>query len=208
MIGPIGPKTLAGFAAAALLSAGGATVWFSDLMPYSASSKSPSLLSMLHSRSPGDRAAGARSNKSAPTSAVLSEHTPAAKPVKLASAVLPAALAAPVSAVPAIAGAAIPIPVAAAPVATAALVPAAAGSSLFVPPLIIPGGGGGGGIVVAVTPPGGGGNPPPVPGVPEPQTWAMMIMGFGFVGAVLRRRRRLGSSKGARPSFAVAAPAR
>ena len=33
---------------------------------------------------------------------------------------------------------------------------------------------------------GGGGNE-----VPEPATWAMMIMGFGGVGAMMRRRRRL-----------------
>lgn len=29
---------------------------------------------------------------------------------------------------------------------------------------------------------------PPVPGVPEPATWAMLIMGFGLVGAAARRR--------------------
>lgn len=28
------------------------------------------------------------------------------------------------------------------------------------------------------------------PGIPEPATWAMLIMGFGGIGAVLRRRRR------------------
>ena len=27
-------------------------------------------------------------------------------------------------------------------------------------------------------------------GVPEPATWALMILGFGGVGALLRRRRR------------------
>lgn len=27
------------------------------------------------------------------------------------------------------------------------------------------------------------------PPVPEPQTWAMMIIGFGLVGAAIRRRR-------------------
>jgi hypothetical protein len=26
--------------------------------------------------------------------------------------------------------------------------------------------------------------------VPEPQTWAMMLAGFGVVGATLRRRRK------------------
>ncbi|WP_337187609.1 PEPxxWA-CTERM sorting domain-containing protein [Phenylobacterium sp.] len=31
--------------------------------------------------------------------------------------------------------------------------------------------------------------PPPVGGVPEPSTWAMMILGFGAAGSLLRRRR-------------------
>lgn len=49
-----------------------------------------------------------------------------------------------------------------------------------------PGGGGG-------TPPGGPPvNPPETPPpavVPEPGTWAMMLLGFGFVGWSMRRRR-------------------
>ncbi len=32
--------------------------------------------------------------------------------------------------------------------------------------------------------------PPPPPGVPEPASWALMILGFGGVGAMLRSRRR------------------
>lgn len=32
--------------------------------------------------------------------------------------------------------------------------------------------------------------PPPVGGIPEPGTWALMILGFGAVGAAMRRRRR------------------
>ena len=31
--------------------------------------------------------------------------------------------------------------------------------------------------------------PPVLPGIPEPSTWAMLIAGFGLVGAVARRRR-------------------
>ena len=31
--------------------------------------------------------------------------------------------------------------------------------------------------------------PPPMPGVPEPSSWAMMIAGFGLVGASMRRRK-------------------
>lgn len=54
----------------------------------------------------------------------------------------------------------------------------------------LPGGGGGGGggsistPVVAIVPP-----PPPVAAVPEPATWAFMILGFGLIGFVLRRSR-------------------
>ena len=42
--------------------------------------------------------------------------------------------------------------------------------------------------------PQGTGNPPggPVGGVPEPGTWALMILGFGGAGAMLRSRRRPG----------------
>jgi len=34
----------------------------------------------------------------------------------------------------------------------------------------------------------------PPPGVPEPATWALMIMGFGSAGALLRRQRRLAAA--------------
>ena len=35
----------------------------------------------------------------------------------------------------------------------------------------------------------GGGFPPPTPGVPEPATWAMMMLGFVGLGAVADRKR-------------------
>ena len=61
------------------------------------------------------------------------------------------------------------------------------------------GGGGGGGVVTpptggggTVTPPGDGGTP--VSPVPEPATWLSMIVGFAFVGASMRRRRRLATA--------------
>ncbi len=34
--------------------------------------------------------------------------------------------------------------------------------------------------------------PPPPPGVPEPGVWSLLIAGFGFAGAMLRRARRQG----------------
>lgn len=34
------------------------------------------------------------------------------------------------------------------------------------------------------------GSPPPPPTVPEPATWAMMLLGFGAAGAAMRRSRR------------------
>lgn len=61
-----------------------------------------------------------------------------------------------------------------------------------------PGGGSpvppGGGILI---PPGTNVPPPPtVPGViPEPETWAMMLLGFGLIGAGLRRRRTASTAK-------------
>jgi hypothetical protein len=36
----------------------------------------------------------------------------------------------------------------------------------------------------------GGTTVPSVPGVPEPASWALLILGFGFVGGMLRRNRR------------------
>lgn len=80
------------------------------------------------------------------------------------------------------------------------------------PVALTPSGGTPGGIFPAITPLPGGGvvipppaiTPPPpdvpvvvptgpdtpgVPGVPEPATWAMMLLGFGMIGCACRRRR-------------------
>jgi hypothetical protein len=67
------------------------------------------------------------------------------------------------------------------------------GDFILLPP---PGGLG----TVAPIPPGGGtviSPPPEVPAVPEPSTWASLIVGFAFCAAAMRRRR-LSSHKGLR----------
>lgn len=49
-----------------------------------------------------------------------------------------------------------------------------------------------GGPPVVIHPPGPPSPPPPsVTPVPEPATWALMIMGFGLAGAALRTKSRL-----------------
>lgn len=97
-------------------------------------------------------------------------------------------------------------PIGEAPVET----PAVGGLPGFIPgtgigggPIVIGGGGGGGGGTPGGGNPGGGnpgggnpggGNPgggdPPMAAVPEPATWAMLIVGFGVIGAGMRRRPR------------------
>lgn len=92
----------------------------------------------------------------------------------------------------------IPVPAAGAPAAGAAPgfggVPLPAVGGL---PIFVPGGGGGGGGGTTPNPGGGTPVPPPistvpgvVPGIPEPSTWLMLILGFGLTGGAMRRRPR------------------
>ena len=76
------------------------------------------------------------------------------------------------------------------------------------PPIVPPGNGGGGGppVLSNIPPPGGGGgfSPPPITTaqvpptvtptapVPEPASWAMMLLGFALMGRALRRRGAAG----------------
>jgi len=186
----------AAIAAGTAIVAGAAAIPFTDLpVLAAATTKDAGVLSVMHSRSPAERQAGALAKKAPAMSMKLPASVPARVAAPVATAAAPVSKVLPVAAV---APAAVPMAaVPAAAVIPAAVVPAAAAapaaSSLFVPPLIIPGGGGGGGGITVTAPPGGGGGnppPPPVPGVPEPGTWAMMIVGFGLLGAFLRRRRR------------------
>ncbi len=74
-------------------------------------------------------------------------------------------------------------------------------SNPFIPPVGIPGGGGGGGgnapDPTTPTTPTDPTNPPVTPptgAVPEPATWAMLVLGFFSVGSIMRRQRRLQSA--------------
>lgn len=51
-------------------------------------------------------------------------------------------------------------------------------------PVVSAGSGGGGGV-------GGGGTIITPPEVPEPDTWAMLVLGFGFLGLSLRKQKRI-----------------
>jgi hypothetical protein len=144
------------------------------------------ILSMMRARSPGDRAEGAQTTKRPVQMAALSR--PASKAAPMAAvrpppvAAPPVAMAAPAAVAPiapAVAGAPV---VAAAPIASGGF-PAAAGLAIL--PLIpLIGGDGDDGVSPGIT-------QPPTPAIPEPATWMMMILGFGILGSVMRRRRKL-----------------
>lgn len=159
------------------------------------------VMSMLGARSPGARVEGAMTTKGprmalARTSRVL----PVSQgPAPRQSAVLP--ISAPAPKLPAVAALGTPAPIAATPLLGSAPVFAAApaaigggglGAAALLPipvaaALLVPGGGGGGGPISV---------PDTTPAIPEPATWLMMIMGFGFLGMWLRQRRRMGLENG------------
>jgi hypothetical protein len=158
------------------------------------------LLSLMKSRSPGERTDAATSSKARvsapmaaaaptptgrPVSRVLSAAAPAAAAAPVLMAAPPAAIAAPAAiapVAPAMGGAPI---LAAVPVASAGFPPALGlVGALPLIPAIMDEGPTGGDLVVS-----------PGPAVPEPATWLMMITGFGILGTVLRRRRRLLASQ-------------
>ena len=67
------------------------------------------------------------------------------------------------------------------------LTPQPPGGGIITPPQAPPPGGGG---PNPPPPPGEEPPPPPPPAVPEPGTWATMLLGFGLTGWAMRRRRR------------------
>jgi hypothetical protein len=148
-------------------------------------SKAQSFLELMHRRSPGVRTQAHLTKIKHKQHRVLAERSlpelpeiPAIAPVPPAVDIFAPPLQPALAAFPE------------APVLAAAAYPA---PLFFVPPI---------GAVFAPPPPGGSAGPPsgppeqPPPGqppaVPEPGTWAMMILGFGLTGWALRRAGRAG----------------
>ena len=188
-----------------LLLGGGLSFGLSGLTAadavYASVQKAKSLADLIGQRSPGERTE-AQLTKNKRVRALARHRLPAPRlgtppsAMDLAKILLP-----PAAGVPATN----PVSVLQAPPVTLAQI-VGPGGAIFVSP---PGGGTpGGGTTPLVTPPGGstppgttpsGGSNPPmitpptspelVPAVPEPGTWAMMLMGFGFIGWRIRREK-------------------
>lgn len=180
-------------AGAALSAAIGSTLSVGNLMGVdvaaAAAAKAQSFMDLMHRRSPGVRTEAHLTKVRAKHSRVLAEkplpelpeipavaaYTP---PVELFAPPLQPTFAAFPEA-PQLVLAAVPPPLFYAP---------PLGGIFAAPP---PGGAGG-----PPGPPGGPGGPPqqPPPAVPEPATWAMMMLGLGISGWALRRRSRSGAA--------------
>lgn len=156
------------------------------------------ILAMMSTRSPGTRgAAELVKHRAGPTAADIPEQRALGKVFDAPGPgdVVDEAVAA-LAPVPFI----IPDALSPAPLATLSSVPAplAYGGGGGGGPLLFVGGGGGGGSTGGGGGGGGGSNTGPGPGtpeahiptapVPEPQTWLLLIVGFGLCGAALRRR--------------------
>ena len=153
-----------------------------------------SLMDLIDQRSPGERTEAelTKHKKDA-----LAEREPALFPKILADVLAPPAAAlAPV-------GIDAPVP----PAELASALPPA----IFLIPSATPPGGGvitppGGGTIIPPgggTPPPGGNTPPPgppdtphgPPPLPEPGTWMTMILGFGLIGWMMRRKKSAGRTR-------------
>jgi PEP-CTERM motif len=157
---------------------------------------------MLADRSPGRRPKGQLASLKPKRQAALHERAlpkvrrPAPPANPLASLIGPSSIA--------------PVPTPAIETSPAPLYSMVGGPLTVVPPVVVPGGGtpsgggtpGGPPVFTDIPPSGGGGSivvPPPITtsevppvtsAVPEPDTWAMMLVGFALMGWVLRRDRR------------------
>ena len=145
-----------------------------------------SFMAMMAERSPGDRTKGEliktkqAALPDAPTQRALGKITKPEAPKEFAEAIAPS----------------VPVIEELPPVALKddigpiLLTPPPSGGGIITPPQAPPPGGGG------PNPPPPGENPPPPPGenpppaVPEPGTWATILLGFGLSGWAMRRRRR------------------
>lgn len=157
-----------------------------------------SFLAMMTDRSPGGRSKGEltklkQTKVAEPRERALGKITKPEPPKEFVEAIAPPApkLAEPAQFAPAIANLG---PLLVPP-------PPGGGGGIIVPPQAPPGGGGGPPQQPPGTPPGDPPpqepppeNPPPEhptpPVVPEPATWASMLLGFGITGLMIRRRRR------------------
>src|SRR5918993_3953201 len=160
-----------------------------------------SFMAMMSERSPGDRTKAeltrAKHRAAAPKQRALGKITPPPPPKEFVEAIAPPP--------PKISEG---VPLAAAPTTLGPLLiaPSTPGGIVIPPSAPTPGGTGGPSPpgVGEPTPPGveeptpttqppppGDDEPPPMPPVvPEPETWATMLLGFGLTGLMIRRRRR------------------
>ena len=146
---------------------------------HAAVAQAQSLADLINQRSPGERTSAQLTKTKharARSTARARPHVDSATPADLARILMPPPAEVALDLAP--------------PLTLASLIAPPALSELLVPPS----GGGGGGVV---SPPGGGGGvvPPgggtetfpneprePVPSVPEPGTWALMLLGFALIG--------------------------
>lgn len=153
-----------------------------------------SFMAMMSERSPGDRTKAELTRTkhrgaAAPKQRALGKITPPPPPKEFVEAIAPPS--------PKITEG---VPLAAAPTTLGPLLiaPSTPGGIVVPPSAPTPGGTGGPtppGVegpppTEPPPPPGDGGPPPTPPVVPEPGTWATMLLGFGLTGLMIRRRRR------------------
>ena len=145
-----------------------------------------SFMAMMAERSPGDRTKGEliktkqAALADAPTQRALGKITKPEAPKELVEAIAPS----------------VPVLEELPPVALKddigpiLLTPPPAGGGIIIPPQAPPPGGGGPNPPPPQPPGENPPPPPPPPAVPEPGTWATMLLGFGLTGWAMRRRRR------------------
>ena len=165
---------------------------FATSVGQQAGNAAKSVASLFELRSPGERVAGALASLKGEKRPLL--HERALPKVRRPISPLAAIVAAPP--VPPVVPPEAPLDnvVAPKPVPAVGFTPAPGGPPVVFPGVISPPGGGGG----VILPPPITTTPPPVtpvvpttpntPGVPEPGTWATMLLGFAMIGWTMRRR--------------------